>query len=68
MCYLSTPRERVTPKDIMKIMGYEKNKAYRYYNRIRSGKTGPQAEIVVVDDLANFSGISRDAIKSSLAK
>lgn len=68
MCYLSTPRERVTPKDIMKIMGFEKNKAYRFYNKIRSGKPLPQAEFVGVDDLAAATGFSRDAIKSSLAR
>lgn len=61
-----TPRERITPKDIMLIMGFEKNKAYRFYNQIRATKSGVQAEIVGVDDLAAATGFKRDTIKASM--
>lgn len=63
MCYSTTPRERVTPKDIQLIMGWGPKKAYQYFRKIKKEK-----EFVFVDDVAAATGITRDAIKSSLAK
>ncbi|GAB3568775.1 hypothetical protein GCM10027578_21980 [Spirosoma luteolum] len=66
MCYSTTPRERITPKDIQQLMGWGQKKAYQYYNQIRQTKA--QTDYVFVDDVAAVTGISRDAIKSSLAR
>jgi predicted DNA-binding transcriptional regulator AlpA len=61
-----TARERITPKDIMRIMGFQKSKAYRYYNELRSKKPGMQAEFLGVDDLAAATGMKRQSIKENM--
>ncbi|GAB2566795.1 hypothetical protein [Spirosoma areae] len=74
------PRERLTAKDFQNIMGFKRSRALSYYRQIKQAKKR-RAELkgarradsieatttyVFVDDLAEYSGLSREVIKAGL--
>lgn len=62
----TTARERITPKDIMLIMGFQRKKAYQYYNKLRATKPAPQSEFLFIDDLVAATGMKRESVEENL--
>lgn len=50
----------------MRIMGFQKSKAYRYYNKLRARKPSMQAEFLNIDDLVAATGMKRESIKENM--
>lgn len=71
MSKANKPRERITTKDIMNIMGFKKTAAHTYYRRIKAYKQlqangGTVSPYVFVDDLSSYSGLNREVVKAGL--
>lgn len=71
MSQIINRRERITQKDIQTIMGYKRTKAFLYYKQLKARKKerdtkSSDNQTIFVDDLAEYSGLSRDVIKAAL--
>ena len=71
MSQIINRRERITQKDIQNIMGYKRTKAFLYYKQLKARKKERDTksfdnQTIFVDDLAEYSGLSREVIKAAL--
>ncbi|MVM35008.1 hypothetical protein GO755_33580 [Spirosoma sp. HMF4905] len=70
----TNPRERVMAKDAQNIMGYKSCKAFSLLRQIKLAKMAAATQFkhkavvsfVSVDDFAQYTGLSREAVKAGL--